>query len=625
VWVVQAGLGTQGVAVEAERAITHIRPSVALFVGVAGGLKDVALGDVVAATKVYGYESGRQGTHFLPRPGVYNSSHALQQRAGVESARDDWLKRIPKAFTSTVTPRAFVAPIVAGEKVLAAKRSHLFKFIRSQYSDALAIEMEGLGFHAALHANPTVDALIVRGISDLIARKRATDATGFQRLAATNACAFAFTILARFQPTAHLAPVFQTDQPPTTPSPPPVPSNNPIVDLDGDEMSRVLSALVKTHLIEPFVSIKFERFDLSLAERDRTGDAITFEALNAIRRWGVAFKCPTITPDAAHVQKYGPGKAWASPNATIRSQLSGTLFRTPILLRTIPSRVRAWTRPITVARHAYGDMYKSAEMKIPGPGRVEMTFHPASGADPQSMLVHEFSSPGIALGMHNLDSSIRAFARSCIRYAIATKMEVWFSSKDTVSKTYHSTFKTWFREEVESHKAELDCAGVGYKFLLIDDAVERILRHPGGILLACMNYEGELFSHLVSAGFSSPGLVRSVLVSPEGHFEFDPGHGTISGHYQRYVRGEATSTNPTGTIFAWAGALARRGELDGVSSLVQFAAELERVTVETIESGTMTKDLMAVSEPRLERFVSTEAFIAAVADRLKSVIVRAPG
>src|SRR5262245_6998521 len=395
-------------------------------------------------------------------------------------------------------------------------------------------------------------------------------------------------------------------------------AKRPLVEIDGDEMTRVIWALVKQHLIEPFVDIQLERYDLHLPERDRTDDAITVAAAEAIRRHGVGVKCATITPDAARVEEYHLKKAWPSPNGTIRALLDGTVFRKPIIVHNVPPMVRAWKKPIVIGRHAYGDMYKTAEMKIPGPGRVELVYTPADGSKPQSVLVHDSKSPGVARGVHNIGSTMRSFARACIAYALSERLELWFGAKDTISKIYHGDFKKLFGEEVQRRHEDFEKAGIHYNYMLIDDAVARSVRHPGGFLWACMNYDGDVMSDMVASGFGSLGLMTSVLVSPDGYFEYEAAHGTVQRHYYQHLKGEPTSTNSTATIFAWSGALAKRGELDGTPELTRFARKLEESVLETIESGTVTKDLAAISVPPLRQHATTQGFIEAIAERLKS-------
>lgn len=402
-------------------------------------------------------------------------------------------------------------------------------------------------------------------------------------------------------------------------------SKGVIVEIDGDEMTRVIWNLVKAHLIEPFCDLRLESYDWHVKERDRTDDAVTIEASQAIKRHGVGVKCATITPDAARVTEYGLKHAWPSPNGTLRAILDGTVFRKPICVRNVPPMVRSWTRPITIGRHAYGDVYRNAELRVPGPGRVELVYTPADGGAPQKALVQEFKGPGIVQGVHNLDASIRSFARACIAYALSERLDIWFAAKDTISKTYHARFKSLFAEEIEARQDDLRRAGLQYSYRLIDDAVAGVVRTPGGFLWACMNYDGDVMSDLVASGFGSLGLMTSVLVSPEGQFEFEAAHGTVTRHYRLHQAGQPTSTNSTATIFAWSGAIAKRGELDGTPELVLFARKLEESVIETIESGVMTKDLAAIAEPRPAGHVTTEGFITAVAERLRAKVEAAAG
>ncbi len=397
-------------------------------------------------------------------------------------------------------------------------------------------------------------------------------------------------------------------------------AKNTIVEMDGDEMTRVIWSMVKRQLIEPFAELKLEPYDLYVKERDRTDDAITVQAAEAIKRHGVGVKCATITPDTARVAEYKLKRAWPSPNATIRAILDGTVFRKPLLVKNVPPTVRSWIKPIVIGRHAYGDIYKSAEMKIPGPGRVDLVYTPAGGTPPQSVVVHEFKGPGIVRGVHNLDSSIHSFARACIAYALSERMDLWFSAKDTIAKIYHGTFREIFRQETEARRADFEKAGITYTYLLIDDAVARVVRHSGGFLWACMNYDGDVMSDMVASGFGSLGLMTSVLVTPDGKYEFEAAHGTVTKHFRKHERGEATSTNSTATIFAWTGAIAKRGELDGTPELVEFAHRLEESVIETIEGGTMTKDLAAIADPMPQGYVTTQGFIEAIAERLRSKV-----
>jgi isocitrate dehydrogenase len=393
---------------------------------------------------------------------------------------------------------------------------------------------------------------------------------------------------------------------------------NPIVEMDGDEMTRIIWSLIKQRLIEPFVDVKLEAHDLYLPNRDKTDDRVTIEAAEAIKRHRVGVKCATITPDAARVKEYSLKKAWASPNGTIRAILDGTVFRKPIIVKNVPPMVRSWEKPITIGRHAYGDVYKSAELKLPGAGKVSLLYEPADGSGEQLLQIHDFKGPGVVMGIHNTDASIRSFARACIEYALGEKTDIWFGAKDTISKTYHARFKDIFREEVDKRAAELEKAGITYSYMLIDDAVARVLRATGGFLWACMNYDGDVMSDMLAAGFGSLGLMTSVLVSPEGNFEYEAAHGTVQRHYYQHQKGEKTSTNSTASIFAWSGALAKRGELDGTPELVAFAKQLEASVIETIESGTMTKDLALIAMPKVNGHVTTEGFIEAIAERLRA-------
>jgi isocitrate dehydrogenase len=394
-------------------------------------------------------------------------------------------------------------------------------------------------------------------------------------------------------------------------------AKNPLVEMDGDEMTRIIWALVKEQLILPFVDIQLESYDLHLPVRDRTDDAVTAAAAHAIRRHGVGVKCATITPDAARVEEYKLKRAWPSPNGTIRAILDGTVFRKPIVVKNVPPMVRSWAKPIVIGRHAYGDIYRDVEMRVPGPGTVELVYKPADGSAPRALLVHDFKGAGVVMGMHNLEGSIRSFARACLAYAVSERLDLWFGAKDTISKTYHAAFKDLFREEAEARRADLERAGITYSYMLIDDAVARVMRAPGGFLWACMNYDGDVMSDMVATGFGSLGLMTSVLVSPDGLFEYEAAHGTVQRHYYQHLKGEPTSTNSTATIFAWTGALAKRGELDGTPELTAFARRLERAVVETIESGTVTKDLAALAVPAVAQPVTTQGFIAAIAERLR--------
>ena len=390
----------------------------------------------------------------------------------------------------------------------------------------------------------------------------------------------------------------------------------PLVEMDGDEMTRIIWQLIKERLIEPHVDLKTEYFDLGLAKRDETDDAVTVESAEATRRLGVAVKCATITPNAARVEEYGLKQMWKSPNGTIRALLDGTVFRAPILVKGIEPVVRTWEQPITIARHAYGDVYKNAEMVVPGPGKVELVYTAADGAEMRE-LVHEFAGPGVVQGMHNLDASIESFAHSCFQYALGTKQDLWFSTKDTISKKYDHRFKDIFADLYEQCYADSFAeAGIEYFYTLIDDAVARIMKSRGGFIWACKNYDGDVMSDMVSSAFGSLAMMTSVLVSPTGVYEYEAAHGTVQRHYYKHLAGEETSTNSVATIFAWTGALRKRGELDELPDLVAFADRLERATVGAIEAGDMTGDLARITTLPEPRTLSTEGFIDAVAARL---------
>ena len=390
----------------------------------------------------------------------------------------------------------------------------------------------------------------------------------------------------------------------------------PLVEMDGDEMTRIIWQLIKERLIEPHVELKTEYYDLGLANRDATDDGVTIESAEATRRLGVAVKCATITPNAARVEEYGLKEMWKSPNGTIRALLDGTVFRTPILVAGIEPVVRCWKKPITIARHAYGDVYKNAEIRVPGAGRVELVYTGADGTEIRE-LVHEFDGPGVAQGVHNLDASIASFARSCFAFALDVKQDLWFSSKDTISKKYDHRFKDIFAEIFEAeYKAAFEEAGIEYFYTLIDDAVARVVKAPGGFIWACKNYDGDVMSDMVSSAFGSLAMMTSVLVSPAGVYEYEAAHGTVQRHYYKHLAGEQTSTNSVATIFAWTGALRKRGELDELPDLRAFADRLERATLATIEAGEMTGDLARITTLENPRTLSTEEFIDAVASRL---------
>ncbi len=391
----------------------------------------------------------------------------------------------------------------------------------------------------------------------------------------------------------------------------------PLVEMDGDEMTRIIWQMVKDDLICPFVELRSEYFDLGLKHRDETDDEVTVNAAEATRRLGVAVKCATITPNAQRVEEYGLKQMWKSPNGTIRALLDGTVFRTPIVVRGIEPQVRSWKRPITIARHAYGDVYKNAEIRVPGAGRAELVFTSADGTERRE-LIHEFTSAGVIQGMHNLDASIESFATSCLEYALATRQDLWFATKDTISKTYDHRFKDIFADLFEaSYKERFEAAGIEYFYTLIDDAVARVMRSEGGFVWACKNYDGDVMSDMLSAAFGSLAMMTSVLVSPQGHFEYEAAHGTVQRHYYRHLKGERTSTNSVATIFAWSGALRKRGELDDTPELTSFADRLEKATIDTIESGQMTGDLARITTFPKPQTLDTEQFILAVAEHLR--------
>ncbi len=398
---------------------------------------------------------------------------------------------------------------------------------------------------------------------------------------------------------------------------PKIAMKTPLVEMDGDEMTRVIWGMIKDELVRPFVDLKTEYYDLGLANRDATDDAVTVESAEATRRLGVAVKCATITPNAARVGEYGLKKMWKSPNGTIRAMLDGTVFRAPILVKGIEPCVRNWKKPITLARHAYGDVYRDVEMRVPGPGKVELVYTGADGTV-ASELVHEFAGPGVVLGMHNLDASIYSFARSCFEYALETGQDLWFSTKDTISKTYDHRFKDVFQELFDAeYRPRFDAAGIRYFYTLIDDAVARVMKDEGGFIWACKNYDGDVMSDMVSSAFGSLAMMTSVLVSPDGVYEYEAAHGTVQRHYYRYLKGEPTSTNSIATIFAWSGALRKRGELDGTPELACFADRLERATLATVEAGRMTGDLARITTLPDVEVLGTGEFVGAVAERLR--------
>ncbi len=391
--------------------------------------------------------------------------------------------------------------------------------------------------------------------------------------------------------------------------------SKPIVEMDGDEMTRIIWKMIKDKILFPHLSMDLNYFDLGIKHRDETDDRITTEAAQAIIEHGVGVKCATITPNAARVKEYNLKQAWKSPNATIRTILDGTVFRKPIIVRNIPPAVRSWKKPISIGRHAYGDIYKSAEYRVPGPGKAELVFTSTAG-ERTIVVIHDFKGPGVLMGMHNTEKSIRSFARACINYGLSEKTDIWFGAKDTISTTYHGFFKEIFEQEATARRSDLDKQGITYRYMLIDDAVAQIMKAEGGMLWACMNYDGDVMSDMVASGFGSLGLMTSVLVSPEGKYLFEAAHGTVMRHYYEHLKGNRTSTNPVASIFAWTGAIKRRGELDGTPEVVRFARKLEAMVITVIEEGCMTKDLSAIAEPAVQTYAYTEEFLDRVASRL---------
>lgn len=391
----------------------------------------------------------------------------------------------------------------------------------------------------------------------------------------------------------------------------------PLVEMDGDEMTRILWKMIKDELILPFVDLKSEYYDLGLKHRDETDDRVTVESANATKRLGVAVKCATITPNAARVTEYDLKEMWKSPNGTIRAILDGTVFRKPILVKGIEPNVRTWKKPITIARHAYGDVYKNTEMIIDGPGKVELVYTDSEGNETRS-LIHEFKGAGIAQGVHNLDSSIESFAKACFEYALNQKEDLWFATKDTISKKYDHTFKDIFEEVYNAeYKEKFEKSGITYFYTLIDDAVARVMKSEGGFIWACKNYDGDVMSDMLSSAFGSLAMMTSVLVSPDGCYEYEAAHGTVQRHYYKYLKGEPTSSNSVATIFAWSGALRKRGELDNLPDLIDFANRLEKATIDTIESGKMTGDLGAISTLENIKVLNSEEFIHEIAKHLQ--------
>lgn len=392
----------------------------------------------------------------------------------------------------------------------------------------------------------------------------------------------------------------------------------PLVEMDGDEMTRIIWKMIKDELLLPFVELKTEYYDLGLPKRDETGDKITTEAGNAIRRYGVGVKCATITPNKQRMSEYNLHEMWKSPNGTIRSILDGTVFRAPILIDSIKPVVKNWKKPITIARHAYGDVYKATEYRVPEKGKAELVFTGEDGAAFRET-VYDFECPGVLQGMYNKDSSIKSFAHACFQYALATKQDLWFATKDTISKQYDQTFKMLFEEIFEAeYKEQFEKLGISYFYTLIDDAVARVIRSEGGYIWACKNYDGDVMSDMVSTAFGSLAMMTSVLVSPEGNFEYEAAHGTVTRHYYRYLKGEETSTNPIATIFAWSGALKKRAELDKLPELLAFGEKLEQACIRTLDDGIMTKDLVGLVEEGNPKAVDTLTFIRAIRERLEA-------
>jgi len=392
----------------------------------------------------------------------------------------------------------------------------------------------------------------------------------------------------------------------------------PLVEMDGDEMTRVMWAMVKKQLLEPYIDLKTDYYDLGLKKRDESDDQITVDAAEAIKKYGVGVKCATITPNAARVEEYNLKKQWKSPNGTIRAILDGTVFRAPLMLKNIEPAVRFWKKPIIIGRHAYGDVYKNVEFKVEKPGKAQLVYSSENG-DEHCQIIQEFKGPGIIQGIHNTDKSIASFAKACFTYALDQKVDLWFAAKDTISKTYDANFKEIFEKVYAkgSYKNKFEEAGIIYFYTLIDDAVARVVRSEGGFLWACKNYDGDVLSDFLGSAYGSLALLTSVLVSPYGYFEYEAAHGTVQKHYYKHLKGEKTSTNSMAIIFAWTGALRKRGELDNIPQLVTFANNLEKATLETVEKdGIMTGDLARISNPPAKKVANTEEFIQAIANNL---------
>ena len=393
----------------------------------------------------------------------------------------------------------------------------------------------------------------------------------------------------------------------------------PLVEMDGDEMTRILWKMIKDELLIPYIDLKTEYYDLGLEHRNETDDRVTVESAEATKKYGVAVKCATITPNAARMTEYNLKEMWKSPNGTIRAILDGTVFRAPIVVKGIEPCVRNWKKPITLARHAYGDVYKNTEIKVPGPGKAELVFTAEDGTETRE-LIHQFTGSGIIQGIHNTDKSITSFARACFSYALATKQDLWFATKDTISKKYDHDFKDIFQEVYEKEfEAQFKDAGITYFYTLIDDAVARVMKAEGGFIWACKNYDGDVMSDMVSSAFGSLAMMTSVLVSPAGVYEYEAAHGTVQRHYYKHLKGEETSTNSVATIFAWTGALRKRGELDGLDDLIAFADRLEKATLKTIEDGKMTKDLALITSLENVKVLNSENFIKEIRKTLEAL------
>lgn len=395
----------------------------------------------------------------------------------------------------------------------------------------------------------------------------------------------------------------------------------PLVEMDGDEMTRVIWKMIKDILLTPYVDLKTEYYDLGLEHREATKDQVTIDSAEATKKYGVAVKCATITPNAARVKEYNLTEMWKSPNGTIRAILDGTVFRTPILLKGITPYIPTWTKPITIARHAYGDLYKNVEMRVPENAKAELVVTKADGTE-ERVTIHEFKTPGVIQGLHNINKSIESFARSCFNYALSMKQDLWFAAKDTISKTYDHRFKDIFQEIYDAeYKEKFEKAGIEYFYTLIDDAIARVIRSEGGYIWACKNYDGDVMSDMIATAYGSLAMMTSVLVSPDGVYEYEAAHGTVQRHYYKYLKGETTSTNSVATLFAWTGALRKRGELDDLPELSAFADKLEKATLQTIEEdGIMTGDLAAMSTLPNAKKVDTEGFLLAIRDRLEQLL-----